>query len=71
MYRSPTSEPPAQRLADLHDRAADFVPHHGRMRAQVAGNFGVRLAQAQNLQVAKTDANGVDAHENLVRRRLG
>jgi hypothetical protein len=64
-------KPPLQRLADLHDRAADFVPHHGGMRAQVAGDFGVRLAQAQDFQVAEADADGVDAHENLVRRGLG
>jgi hypothetical protein len=64
-------KPPAQRLADLHDCAADFVPHHGGMRAQVAGNFGMRLAQAQDFQVAKADADGVDTHEYFVRRGLG
>jgi hypothetical protein len=51
-----------QRLADLRDRATDFVPHHDGMRAQVAGDFGVRPAQAQDFQVAEADADSVDAH---------
>ena len=55
-------KPPLQCLADLRDRAADFVPHHGRVHAQVAGDFGVRPAQAQDFQVAEADADSVDAH---------
>ncbi len=56
-------EATCERVANLGDRAANLVPHHDGVRAQITRDFGVRLAQPYDFEVAEAYPDGVDAHQ--------